>query len=73
MTKIEIGNATLYLADCMDVLPTLAKVDAVITDPPYSDQCHSMHDKSARSSKDGTNRSNLGYASLSLADVENFA
>jgi len=31
----RIGNATLYLADCMDVLPTLDRVDAVITDPPY--------------------------------------
>ena len=31
----KIGDATLYLADCMDVLPTLDKVDAVITDPPY--------------------------------------
>ena len=31
----RIGLATLYLADCMDVLPTLPKVDAVITDPPY--------------------------------------
>ena len=34
--KVEqIGNATLYLADCMEVLPMLDKVDAVITDPPY--------------------------------------
>jgi len=33
--KVEIGNATLYLGDCMDILPTLAKVDAVITDPPF--------------------------------------
>jgi len=31
----KIGNATLYLGDCMDILPTLPKVDAVITDPPY--------------------------------------
>lgn len=30
-----IGDATLYLGDCMDILPTLPKVDAVITDPPY--------------------------------------
>ena len=30
-----IGNATLYLGDCREVLPTLPKVDAVITDPPY--------------------------------------
>lgn len=34
-TPIIIGAATLYLGDCMDVLPTLGKVDAVITDPPY--------------------------------------
>jgi adenine-specific DNA-methyltransferase len=35
MTPVQIGNATLYLGDCMDILPTLPKVDAVITDPPY--------------------------------------
>ena len=36
MSKVEvIGSATLYLGDCMDILPTLEKVDAVITDPPY--------------------------------------
>jgi len=33
--KVIIGDATLYLGDCMDILPTLGKVDAVITDPPY--------------------------------------
>jgi len=31
----QIGEATLYLGDCLDILPTLGKVDAVITDPPY--------------------------------------
>jgi DNA modification methylase len=31
----KIGDATLYLGDCMEILPTLPKVDAVITDPPY--------------------------------------
>jgi DNA modification methylase len=31
----QIGNATLYLGDCRDVLPTLGQVDAVVTDPPY--------------------------------------
>lgn len=34
--QVRIGDATLYLSDCMDILPTLPKVDAVITDPPYS-------------------------------------
>lgn len=32
---VNIGDATLYLGDCMDILLTLPKVDAVITDPPY--------------------------------------
>ena len=32
---IIIGNAVLYLGDCLEILPTLPKVDAVITDPPY--------------------------------------
>lgn len=31
----RIGLATLYLGDCREILPTLDKVDAVITDPPY--------------------------------------
>jgi site-specific DNA-methyltransferase (adenine-specific)/modification methylase len=35
MNKIEIGDAILFLGDCMEILPTLNKVDAVITDPPY--------------------------------------
>ena len=33
--KVEIGDATLYCGDCVEVLRTLPKVDAVITDPPY--------------------------------------
>lgn len=36
MSRVEvIGDATLYLGDCMDILPTLPKVDAVVSDPPY--------------------------------------
>jgi len=34
---VKIGDATLYLGDCMDILPTLGKVDAVVTSPPYGD------------------------------------
>ncbi len=32
---VIIGDATLYLGDCLEILPTLGKVDAVVTDPPY--------------------------------------
>ena len=35
LRKEVIGRATLYLGDCRDILPTLGKVDAVVTDPPY--------------------------------------
>jgi len=32
--KEVIGNAALYLGDCLEILPEL-RADAVITDPPY--------------------------------------
>lgn len=36
MTRTEtIGDAVLYLSDCREILPTLGRVDAVVTDPPY--------------------------------------
>ena len=31
-----IGRATLYLGDSQNIVPTLGKVDAVVTDPPYA-------------------------------------
>lgn len=31
----EFESATLYLGDCREVVPTLGKVDAVLSDPPY--------------------------------------
>jgi len=33
--KQVIGDATLYCGDCLEILPTLGEVDAVVTDPPY--------------------------------------
>src|SRR5689334_477193 len=33
--SIKIGDATLYHGDCLEILPALSQVDAVITDPPY--------------------------------------
>lgn len=36
MGRIEvIGNATLYLGDCRDVIPALPKPGVVVTDPPF--------------------------------------
>ncbi len=36
----QIGDATLYLGDCLEILPTLGKVAHVICDPPYSNIVH---------------------------------
>ncbi len=32
---VIIGDATLYLGDCMSIMPTLGRVELIITDPPY--------------------------------------
>lgn len=38
MSRIEhlAEGVTLYLGDCREILPTLGKVDAVVTSPPYN-------------------------------------
>ena len=38
MDIVTIGDATLYHGDCLEILPTLDKVDAIVTDPPYPDK-----------------------------------
>lgn len=43
MREEIIGNARLILGDCREVLPTLGKVDAVVTDPPYGMAFRSNH------------------------------
>ncbi len=36
MNPVIIGNATLYLGDCLEILPSIRKqVDAIVSDPPY--------------------------------------
>jgi DNA modification methylase len=35
MRKETIGPCTLYLGDCLEILPEIGAVDAAITDPPY--------------------------------------
>jgi site-specific DNA-methyltransferase (adenine-specific) len=32
---VIIGRATLFLGDCRDVLPHIAPIDAIVSDPPY--------------------------------------
>ena len=34
-SPVIIGNATLYCGDCLEILPHLTGIDAVVSDPPY--------------------------------------
>lgn len=45
--RVDIGAATLYLGDCLEILPTLDAVDAVVTDPPYGMRFQSNYYKGA--------------------------
>jgi len=40
---VKIGDCDLYLGDCLEVMPALGKVDAVVTDPPYGMSFCSNH------------------------------
>jgi DNA modification methylase len=52
--RIEtIGRATLYLGDCLEVMPTLAPVDHLIADAPYEARIHAAKASEADLRKDG--------------------
>lgn len=64
-----IGDATLYLGDCLDLLPTLGKVDAVVTDPPYEDELHNAIGKIRRN--DGRQMiTDLGFEGINKSRIE---
>lgn len=46
--KEIIGDCTLYLGDCLEVMPTLKPVSHAIFDPPYEDEIHNSIGKVRR-------------------------
>lgn len=66
MSRIEhlAEGVTLYLGDCREILPTLPKVDAVVTDPPYGAITHA----GARSLK-SLDRTTIDFESISSGDL----
>jgi site-specific DNA-methyltransferase (adenine-specific) len=64
----ERKGVQLYLADCRDVLPHLARVDHVITDPPYSEHVHGKQRRMLRGAGRGLTKSGkraeVGFAPL---------
>lgn len=65
MSRVEvIGRATLHLGDCLEVMPTLAPVDHIISDPPYEAITHAALDGS------NTARRSDGRAASPAVDFE---
>lgn len=61
MRKEIIGDAALYLGDCLEILPILGEVDVVITDPPYGVD---LSGKKAKKRGGGATTIDGGYASF---------
>jgi len=61
---VHIGDATLIHGDCMEVLPTLGKFDAVITDPPYGIDVNTIAKNAFRRNK------SLGNAAVDYGDID---
>lgn len=59
----RIGDATLMLGDCLEIMPTLGPVDHVICDPPYEDELHAAIGRIRRN--DGREMiTDLGFAGI---------
>lgn len=66
MTRVEqIGAATLYLGDCLEVMATLEPVDHIIGDPPYEQLMHDLHASvKLRRTDGGSERKDLDFAGI---------
>jgi site-specific DNA-methyltransferase (adenine-specific) len=67
---VIIGNATLYLGDCMDILTTLGKVDHVISDPPYEDVFHAAMGRRRKLRNDGKEYASNRMDGLSFGGID---
>ena len=66
---VEIGRARLICADCREILPTLPKVDAVVTDPPYGIGADKGAGKSADKWSEFTGENRWDEAPITADDI----
>jgi DNA modification methylase len=72
-----IGDATLYLGDCREILPTIGDVDHLLTDAPYSAHVHGSSMRGAAGWQGGISvERELGFESITreqMVELANFA
>lgn len=69
MRREVIGNATLYLGDCLSVMPELEPVDAVITDPPFEAEAHTLQRRINRANTLGAPTDRIYEEPLDFAPI----
>jgi site-specific DNA-methyltransferase (adenine-specific) len=70
--KEAIGNCTLYLGDCFNILPIIKNVESIITDPPYGMNYVSNHRKIKYDSinNDDTQKLAIDIINWSISNIQ---
>lgn len=65
MSRVEhlAEGVKLYLGDCREVLPTLGRVDAIVTDPPFEKEAHTPIRRTQKSIRTGVHDA-LDFAAI---------
>lgn len=61
--EVQIGDCRLLLGDCLEILPTLGRVDAVVTDPPFEKEAHTAVRRTQKSIRADI-PAELGFAAI---------
>ena len=70
MRKEIINGCELYCGDCREILPTLSRVDAVITDPPYgAEDTHARHLSGVVLRRGSNTRQALGFSGIDAGEL----
>ncbi len=66
---VIIGDCQRYLGDCLEILPALGKVDAVITDPPFEIEAHTLQRRILGKSLGSGSREIINDKALTFAPI----
>lgn len=62
--------ARVYRGDCLDIMPVLAPVSHVVSDPPYEDEIHKAVGSVNRVRKDGRKVQDFGFGGINGTRAE---